>query len=70
MIGILLSIACLLAIVFLLNNKLEGIEDRLLLTQDGELRRMLAKANDTIKKLKKENKQLELNIEIDAMNLY
>ncbi len=70
MIGTLISIACLISIVFLFNKKLEKIEDRLRLTQDGELRRMLAKANDTIEKLEKENEQQKLMMKIDAMNLY
>ncbi len=61
---------CLVLIAFLFNRKISMIEDRLRLTQDGELRRMLDRANGTIKKLEKKNKQLELMVDIDVMNLY
>lgn len=68
MTGSLISIICLIAIVFLFNKKLKWIEDRLQITQEGELRRMLARANDTIRKLEKEAEQSKLMIEIDEMN--
>jgi hypothetical protein len=68
MIGTLTSISCLIAIVFLFNKKLKWMEDRMQVTQEGELRRMLEKANGTISKLEKEAKQLKLIIEIDKMN--
>jgi hypothetical protein len=64
----LLSISCLIAIVFLFNKKLKWMEDRMQVTQEGELRRMLEKANGTIAKLEREAKQLKLIIEIDKMN--
>ncbi len=73
----LISIACLVMLAHIYNrvnitfdNRLSKVEERLRLTQDGELRRMLDNANETIAKLKKENQQLNLMAEIDHMNLY
>ena len=70
----LISISCLVVLAFLYNkinlsviSRLLSIEDRLKLTQDGELRRMLAKANETIANLKKENKLLGLQLEFKDM---
>lgn len=51
----------------LIVERITSIESRLEVTQDGELRRMLGKANETIKKLEKENKKFKLMLEIKHM---
>ena len=55
-------------ILIKLMDRIFQIEDRLKLSQDGELKRMLAKANESIADLKKENKQLKLYLEMDEMD--
>lgn len=73
--SLILPLLCLTFLAYLFNKEILGvlsrllfIEERLKLTQDGELRRMLAKSNETIKGLKKENERLKLGLEIKDMN--
>ena len=74
-VSLIIPMLCIIFLAYLFNKeilgvlkRLSGIEERLKLTQDGELRRMLAKSDKTIRKLKEENKKLKLTLEIKDMN--